>query len=467
MTSRVRVVKLRLRVPADAAERATALRETARDRLVRGVVDALDARVRARLGPEAIVRIARLPVRWRLSEDELADPVVHARLGEELADAVLEHAGTPSVTAIAARPRAGAAIAVFAGAAHRIAVALADLAEGQPAFHHPAPTAAALWQLAIEDGGAYRVAGVIDALVAMGAAATAIAGVPPGAAAAIPAEAIARWPSEIRAWITAAAARAVATPAVATAHAIMERSTVTPGSETPPVPAARPAAADPIADELSPEAAPVPAPASTVERVPTAVGGAAFLLGRALELELGEHLWCAGIREDRAIADAIACLAPPAHRNDPLLAVLGGAPATEPAAEWAVREVLDRTRDTLGAWLARRGDARTPEQLAAALAAVVAALDTGAGALASGLAAALAAVVASRLDRAWDPAIARALVACDGAFTLDPDEIRIELPLATVDVDVRRAGLDADPGWVPWLERRVRVIYVPGDGDVA
>jgi hypothetical protein len=33
------------------------------------------------------------------------------------------------------------------------------------------------------------------------------------------------------------------------------------------------------------------------------------------------------------------------------------------------------------------------------------------------------------------------------------------MPLDEVDLDVRRAGLDLDPGWVPWLGTVVRYVY--------
>jgi hypothetical protein len=38
--------------------------------------------------------------------------------------------------------------------------------------------------------------------------------------------------------------------------------------------------------------------------------------------------------------------------------------------------------------------------------------------------------------------------------------IDIELSLDEVDIDVRRAGLDVDPGWVAWLGSVVRFRYV-------
>jgi len=37
--------------------------------------------------------------------------------------------------------------------------------------------------------------------------------------------------------------------------------------------------------------------------------------------------------------------------------------------------------------------------------------------------------------------------------------VDVHLALADVDVDVRRAGLDLDPGWVPWLGCVVRFRY--------
>ena len=38
--------------------------------------------------------------------------------------------------------------------------------------------------------------------------------------------------------------------------------------------------------------------------------------------------------------------------------------------------------------------------------------------------------------------------------------LTIQIPMERIDLAVRRAGLDADPGWVPWLERRVTFEFV-------
>ncbi len=41
----------------------------------------------------------------------------------------------------------------------------------------------------------------------------------------------------------------------------------------------------------------------------------------------------------------------------------------------------------------------------------------------------------------------------------DPGWIEVRLAVADVSTDVRRAGLDLDPGWLPWLGIVVRFAY--------
>ncbi len=47
--------------------------------------------------------------------------------------------------------------------------------------------------------------------------------------------------------------------------------------------------------------------------------------------------------------------------------------------------------------------------------------------------------------------------------TLDLFDTARQRPIS-VDLAVRRAGLDRDPGWVPWLEKRVRFAFGEDDG---
>jgi len=51
------------------------------------------------------------------------------------------------------------------------------------------------------------------------------------------------------------------------------------------------------------------------------------------------------------------------------------------------------------------------------------------------------------------------LVRRAGVVVAEPGWIEVHLPLAGVDLAVRRAGLDADPGWVDWLGTVVRFVY--------
>ena len=46
-----------------------------------------------------------------------------------------------------------------------------------------------------------------------------------------------------------------------------------------------------------------------------------------------------------------------------------------------------------------------------------------------------------------------------GHVIADPGWIEIHLDLQDVDIDLRRAGLDVDPGWLPWLGTVVRIVY--------
>jgi len=52
-----------------------------------------------------------------------------------------------------------------------------------------------------------------------------------------------------------------------------------------------------------------------------------------------------------------------------------------------------------------------------------------------------------------------ALVARPGQIASTRTHIDIVLPLRDLDIRVRRAGLDADPGWVPWLGKMVTFHY--------
>ncbi|HEX6200541.1 MAG TPA: hypothetical protein VF150_09780, partial [Thermoanaerobaculia bacterium] len=66
-------------------------------------------------------------------------------------------------------------------------------------------------------------------------------------------------------------------------------------------------------------------------------------------------------------------------------------------------------------------------------------------------------------ERLDDPRPASEVVAevtaRSGTVVADPGWIEVRLPLSGISVPVRRAGLDLDPGWIPWLGVVVKVTY--------
>ncbi len=494
--SYVAEVRLRIRVPESAAQDAGVLRVAAEQQFLRGVLDALEAAIHDRLGPRAIVRIRRLPLRWRLTRDGLDDRALHHRLGRELADALVEEAlpqGVPSSfvalprTARAMpRPQLDASIVVFCDEAHALAVALADHTEDHPtAFHHPLATPQELWR-AVHEAGDDTIESVLELLAAYGVAR----------------QAVAVAPEEIRAWIAAHARRS---DAPATARGIAELREDAP--RTMAVMPVTPAVLDPVdavggseLPRVQPAAAMTESSCSAAEQssdrthgdhdepevrseahtptllddlvipmgIATQLGGAFYLLSRVAELELAEHLWCAGVPEGLAIAHALARLAPVEHRHDPALAVIAGIfddelPALPEIPRWAADEVIDKTRHAVGTWLARRGVGREPAVLATQLAALSASLGRDGGdpnePVLGLLAASLAMLVCERLAQPWTTLPARALTCRRGVVIVEPETIRVELVAGGIEVELRRAGLDFDPGWVPWLGRTVRIVH--------
>jgi hypothetical protein len=51
------------------------------------------------------------------------------------------------------------------------------------------------------------------------------------------------------------------------------------------------------------------------------------------------------------------------------------------------------------------------------------------------------------------------LVRRPGWVSWSQTHVEVRMPLSTVDLRIRRAGLDLDPGWVPWLGRVVRFYF--------
>jgi hypothetical protein len=76
-------------------------------------------------------------------------------------------------------------------------------------------------------------------------------------------------------------------------------------------------------------------------------------------------------------------------------------------------------------------------------------------------AARLAARLRERLDRHGEPEalVLRSVCRRDAEIVADPGWFEVHLSLDDVTTEVRRAGLDLDPGFVPWLGIVVRFTY--------
>jgi hypothetical protein len=83
------------------------------------------------------------------------------------------------------------------------------------------------------------------------------------------------------------------------------------------------------------------------------------------------------------------------------------------------------------------------------------------------------AATTSQLVRAWALAVSRwcwrtarlrvgEIVLRSGVFSVNRTDLDVTLPLERADVRVRLAGLDLDPGWLPWFGRVVRFHYLRG-----
>jgi hypothetical protein len=76
-----------------------------------------------------------------------------------------------------------------------------------------------------------------------------------------------------------------------------------------------------------------------------------------------------------------------------------------------------------------------------------------------GIATAVAGELAELLERKPEEEIVATVCSRRAEIVADPGWIEVRLDTAELDIDVRRAGLDLDPGWLPWLGVVVRFVY--------
>ena len=494
------------------------VRATARDAPAAAEVRAYTAAVWETAGdalerrhPGRVYRVRSWQGRWRLTRARLRHGPDPAHVGEVVAACERVAPAAPAV-----RPDGGAAVVCFAGEAERVAGWWVERAAGRPAHWSwadldEAPSVAAVLER-LGPRAAQDAARVVLAAAERPAEALALAGrvdlgdLPEHAAAAVapprpPAPAEPPPAQEHPPERSPGAAPPGALEAGSARPGAARPATSPESSETV---REQPAGAEPSAhedeasvdvrwaaratpDEASPEAL------RRADALVTAWGGLAHLLGPVLECDLAGILWEACLDERAVLHRAFSALS----GGDPLAAILTGrdpgGPLTEPE---PLAEVRERLLDVLPRAAARRGLAAWPDLERAAAAGLAGArvaglpwpvaawpaadadADAAGGplwtapeprsadaALVTMVAGAPCTLLALRLGWTGDAAtFADRWLRRAAAVRDDGTVIEVRFAGELVDLDLRRCGADADPGWVPWLARHVRLVYdVPED----
>lgn len=192
--------------------------------------------------------------------------------------------------------------------------------------------------------------------------------------------------------------------------------------------------------------------------------GLVYLLRIALLCELPERLWQIGVDEGAALAQALGLVA---DEPDPVWLILSERFPDPPkplshVPAWALDELRD---GALAAGVALLGDETALTELDAAIAAWLARLDApNEDALCAWIAAFLLAMFGLLSEINFAGGAVTSQFARPGHMLVDGDEISVVQPLAQIDIVVRRAGLDADPGWLAWRQVTLRLAF---DGEEA
>lgn len=194
----------------------------------------------------------------------------------------------------------------------------------------------------------------------------------------------------------------------------------------------------------------------------TDFAGLFFLARTFLQLEVGEHLWCAGLDERwvlRALADHLL-----GGVHDPAAAVFAGldprtAPEPRPVPAWAVVEVKEKLRNAL--WQFSKGAlAEEIERFDVRVGPLSAwALPNPSEDLVACLAAATVLAVSHRLEVEPTHGALQRLITEAGRVVVRPEQVHVWLAMRAVRTDVRRAGLDINPGWVPWMKAKLEIVF--------
>lgn len=527
MSSRIRAVQVALHLPDAHAHEQGAVRDEIERGLVVTVMERVEARLHAALGRDAIVCLRHLALRWTLGRDELRHDEVLDRLADELVGEVLTAVAALTPAERRRPSGAGVAVFTSAAHQRAVALAdLADGHEPRW-YHGEPLDGPARWRevAASAPADAIEVVTILDALarlepalaLAEDATLATIAALAPAArpgAARLAARRAMATPTtraaagaptvgaDLDAIATADADHAAATsaPVVTAPIATTDQATGEPTASAPTSPATRDdatAEAEPspppdavttanqdrsatdaaTLDDATDAPAPPAPPAADGPRLDaevltaeTAWAGLFYLLRAALEIDAAEALWTAGLPEGAVLAEVARAIL--AVDDDPAWRWFGGCfdrpPPALAVAAWQLDEIRATTSHALGRHLVHHARVTTPEALASELAALGAdlAVPHGPGptaALLRHLAAVLAGAACGRLRVPASWSMLRAIAARPGRLIATRDRLTVVMAASAVDLDHRRAGLDHDPGYVPWLRRQVGFEFAGGE----
>ncbi len=202
----------------------------------------------------------------------------------------------------------------------------------------------------------------------------------------------------------------------------------------------------------------------------TRYAGLFYLLNPILELELPELLWCAGIDEGIFLWHMCRLLLGEGAADDPapsVLSIAGGkvAPRLTNIPEWAAAEVKLKTSAALQQMYNRRNSTIFVTETAGEIQKAMQSLHLfdkqgGASELLLHCAAISVLGFSIRLGETFEADSYRQYMQFPGRVEWPAqDEIRVYMAMENVNSRIRLAGLDFNPGYLPWLKRKLVFEY--------